>query len=126
MAKKKILIIEDEQGMIDSLIILLKSEYEVESANNGREGLEKVAAFKPDLVILDLLMPEKNGFDVCKTLKAGDSTRNIPVIALSCFAELHEMSFADDLGKVSLPSEVYLSKPFDPDTLLREVRQFIG
>ncbi|MEW6200530.1 MAG: response regulator [bacterium] len=126
MAKKKILIIEDDQAMIDSLTILLKNNYDVDSAKDGNEGLEKIKTVKPDLIILDLLMPERDGFDVCKKLKTDEKLKKIPVIALSSFTEMYGMSFGDEATKGSLPSDVYLSKPLDPETLVREIKQYIG
>jgi putative two-component system response regulator len=126
MSKKKILIIEDDAAIVDSIKALLKNEYDVDSAQNGNVGLEKVASFKPDLIILDLMMPEKDGFDVCKKLKADEALKSIPVIALSSFTELYGMSFTGDDTKSMLPSEIYLSKPLDPPTLLREIKEHIG
>lgn len=125
MAKKKILIIEDDASIVDSVAALLKSSYDVDSAKNGNEGLEKVASYKPDLIILDLLMPERDGFDVAQRLKKDAATKKIPIIALSSFSELYGMSFSGEDTKGSLPSEVYLSKPMDPDTLLREIKSYI-
>jgi putative two-component system response regulator len=126
MAKKKILIIEDDAAIVDSLVALLKNEYETDTAKNGNEGLDKVASFKPDLVILDLLMPERDGFDVCKKIKESEAYKGIPVIALSSFTELYGMSFSGDDTKGMLPSEIYLSKPLDPPTLMREIKEHIG
>ena len=125
MAKKKILIIEDDRAIINSLTVLLKDEYDVDSAKDGNEGLDKVGSFGPDLIILDLLMPERDGFDVAKKLKSDEKLKEIPVIALSSFTELFDMRFGDEATKSSLPTEVYLSKPLDPDTLIREIKQHI-
>jgi len=126
MAKKKILIIEDDSAIVDSITALIKNDYDVVSAKNGNEGLDKVTCDKPDLIILDLLMPERDGFDVCKKLKTDDALKNIPVIALSSFTELYGMSFTGDDTKSVLPSDIYLSKPLDPPTLLREIKEQLG
>ena len=126
MAKDKILIIEDDQAIINSLVILLKNDYEVDYGKDGNEGLDKVKKFEPDLIILDLLMPERDGFDVSKRLKANADTKDIPVIVLSSFTELHDMTFSDDAAKASLPNEVYLTKPIDPPTLLRVIKRYLG
>ena len=123
---KKVLIIEDDQAIVDSLVALLKAEYEVDSANNGNDGLAKVVSFKPDLIILDLLMPEKDGFDVAKRLRMDDDLKSIPIITLSSFTELYGMSFGSDETKGVLPTDIYLSKPLDPKTLLREVKEHIS
>jgi len=126
VAKKKILIIEDDQAIVDSIAVLLKNDYEVDSAGNGNIGLEKVKSFKPDLIILDLLMPERDGFDVCRKLKEDDVLKGIPVIALSSFTELYDVRLGGDDTKGMLPSDIYLSKPLDPPTLLREIKEQIG
>ena len=125
-ARKKILIIEDDEVIVNALTVLLKKDFELDSAENGNVGLEKVQSFNPDLIILDLLMPEKDGFDVARKLKGDDKLKKIPIIALSSFTEMYDMSFGDDAGKSSLPSEVYLSKPLDPQTLMREIKQHLG
>jgi DNA-binding response OmpR family regulator len=124
--KKKILIIEDDEAIVNSITVLLKKEFEVEWAENGDVGLDKVKTFKPDLIILDLLMPERDGFDVARRLKGDDKFKKIPIIALSSFTELYDMSFGDEAGKKSLPSEVFLTKPLDPQTLMREIKQHLG
>jgi len=123
--KKKILIIEDDRAMVDSLTVLLKKDYEMSSAKDGVEGMKKAAEINPDLIILDLLMPEKDGFAVSRELKDDKKLKKIPVIALSSFTELHGMSFGDDAGKSSLPTEVYLTKPVDPPTLLRLIKKYL-
>lgn len=123
--KKKILIIEDDAAMVDALTILLKSDYDVNSAKDGAKGLEAAKKSSPDLIILDLLMPVKDGFAVSKTLKAEKALKDIPVIALSSFTELYGMSFEGEEGKDSLPTEVYLTKPVDPPTLLRLIKKYL-
>ncbi len=123
MSKQKILIIEDDQSVVDSLVALLKNDFEVDYANNGNAGLEKVKSFGPNLIILDLMMPEKDGFDVCQRLKKDEAYKNVPVIALSSFTEMYDMRFGTDETKSMLPSEIYLSKPLDPPTLLREIKE---
>jgi len=123
---KKVLIIDDDPSIVESISAFLKSQYVIETAGNGKEGLEKIKAFGPDLIILDLLMPEKDGFDVCKTLKNDESLKSIPVITLSSFTELYDMRFGTEDTKRALPTDIYLSKPFEPATLLREIKTFIG
>ena len=122
---KKILIIEDDQAIVDSIVALLKAEFEVDYANNGNSGLEKVKSFAPDLIILDLLMPEKDGFDVANKLRADEELKKIPIITLSSFTELYGMSFGSDETKGVLPTDIYLSKPLDPHTLVREIKEHI-
>ena len=124
--KRKILVIEDDPAIVDSLVVLLKSKYEVESAEDGEQGLARVKSFKPDLIILDLLMPERDGFDVARAIKKDPKLKSIPIIALSSFTELYDMSFGGEGAEKTLPTEVYLTKPLDPPTLLREIKEQIG
>ena len=123
---KKVMIVDDDPSIVDSLSAFLKGSYEIETACNGREGLERIRAAKPDIIILDLLMPEKDGFDVCKTLKSDEELKQIPVITLSSFTELYDMRFGAEDTKRALPTDIYLSKPFDPATLLREIKALLG
>lgn len=123
---KKILVIDDDPTIVQSISAFLKSMYEIDSACNGNEGLEKIDSFKPDLIILDLLMPEKDGFDVCKTIKSDEALKNIPVITLSSFTELFDMRFGTQDTHKALPTDIYMSKPFDPVILLREIKHFLG
>lgn len=121
--RRRILIIEDDQAIVDSLVVLLKGIYDLEAANDGAQGLLKVKSFKPDLIILDLLMPERDGFDVARSIKNDPKMKSIPIIALSSFTELYDMNFGQGGAEKSLPTEVYLSKPLDPPTLLREIKE---
>ena len=111
---------------MDSLVVLLKSKYMVDSAADGNLGLDKIKSFKPDLVILDLLMPERDGFDVARKLKGDPKLSRIPIIALSSFTEMYDMNFSQGGAEKTLPTEVYLTKPLDPATLLREIKDYIG
>ena len=114
----KILIIDDD---VDSLAIaklrLKKVGYEIESASNGVEGLEKAAQISPDLILLDVQMPGKSGFEVCKELKLNSELRNIPVIFLSATDDVSEKVKGLDLGAVD-----YVTKPFDIFELRARVR----
>ncbi len=124
--KKKILIVDDDQSIIDSVALLLKNDYEIATANNGKAGLELLHTSRPDLIILDLLMPEKDGFDVCRKIKEDPAYKDIPVITLSSFTELYDMRFGSEDTKHLLPTDTYLTKPLDPATLLKEVQDLIG
>ena len=124
--RKKILIIEDDQAIVDSLVVLLKSKYDLDSAGDGNIGLDKIKSFKPDLVILDLLMPERDGFDVARKIKGDPKLKSTPVIALSSFTEMYDMNFGQAGAERTMPSDVYLTKPLDPATLLREIKEYIG
>jgi CheY-like chemotaxis protein len=124
--RRKILIIEDDPAIVDSLVVLLKGKFDLDAANDGEEGLIKVKSFKPDLIILDLLMPGRDGFDVARRIKGDPKLKGIPIIALSSFTELYDMNFGQGGAEKTLPTEVYLTKPLDPATLLREIKEHLG
>jgi phosphoserine phosphatase RsbU/P len=114
MTKFKILIVDDEPFNVDYLEQELEDlEYETVSASNGQEALEKVRTASPDLILLDIMMPVMDGFEVLSRLKANPATRDLPVIVISANTDLKSVVRGIQMG-----AEDYLPKPFD-DTLLR-------
>lgn len=115
---KHILCIEDEPEMIDLIrLILTRRGFEVEGAAGGKEGLEKVRQNPPDLVLLDLMMPDMDGWEVYQQMKAGEKTRNIPVIVVTAKAQSIDKVLGLHIAKV----DDYISKPFSPQELLNSV-----
>lgn len=113
MAKPKILIVDDEPFNVDYLEQELEElNYATVSASNGQEALGKVASESPDLVLLDIMMPVMDGFEVLTRLKADANTRDIPVIVISANSDLKSMVRGIELG-----AEDYLPKPFEPALL---------
>jgi CheY-like chemotaxis protein len=119
---KRVLIIDDDPGIIKVVQFrLVKMGYEVLTAVDGKEGLQKVMEKKPDLVLVDFSMPFLKGDDVCKHIKAEKTTRHIPVILMTGSVpqiqekQLYEMGF-DDM----------IIKPFEPEKFLEKVRKHIG
>lgn len=111
---KKILVVDDERHIVRLVQVNLeKAEYEVTTAYDGVEALEKVAADKPDMIVLDVMMPRMNGFDVLKKLQADPETQEIPVIMLTAKAQ-----DADIFKGWSSGVSSYLTKPFNPMELL--------
>lgn len=110
----RILLIEDDPDIQKMVRLSLKFQggHEVSVASGGLEGLEKAAAENPDLILLDVMMPEMDGYETCKRLKSQPGTRHIPVVFLSARAQHAEIQKGRDLGAVG-----YLVKPFDPMTL---------
>jgi len=118
---KNILIIDDEPAVIELVEAKLKtSGYETSKATNGREGLDAAAADKPDLILLDILMPEIDGFEVCRRLKADKETCDIPVIFLSGKLLERDVIRGLELGAVD-----YIIKPFSPRELAARVKRVI-
>lgn len=115
MDKKKILIVDDEPELVEMLRMRLEaSDYEVVSANDGEEGLQKTKSEKPDLVVLDIMMPKKDGYTFVKEMKTDKTTKHIPVIVLTAktkMQDLFEMEGVKD----------YVVKPFESKELLAKI-----
>ena len=120
---KHILCIEDEPEMIDLIrLILGRRGFEVEGAAGGKEGLEKMRAQTPDLVLLDLMMPDMDGWEVYQQMKADDKTKDIPVIVVTAKAQSIDKVLGLHIAKV----DDYISKPFSPQELLSSVDKVFG
>jgi len=114
---KKVLIVDDEEELCATIADVLRPRgYEVATAFTGKTGLSSARTGKPDLIILDLMLPDMDGWRVCQTLKKEEALRNIPVIMLSALVDDQQQKGSHELG------EAYLSKPFDMKVLLEKVR----
>ncbi len=103
MIKKRILVVEDEETLLELESILLTSKgYNVEVAKDGKSALELVANMKPDLVLLDIMIPEIDGFEVCRQIKANKATRHIPVIMLSAKKGKKTLSWVSKLAPTGI------------------------
>jgi len=112
----KILIADDEKRILKLVKVRIKSGgYDVITASDGKEALESVRKYLPDLVILDVGMPELNGYQVCHELRKDPKTSHIPIIILSAWVR-------DKVGEKSALADVYIVKPFDPKHLLAEIK----
>lgn len=121
-APKRILVCDDDPLILRLLEVNLELEgYDVLSAHHGAEAVEIAVAERPDLVILDIMMPKMNGYEACEALKGRDETRDIPVVFLSAKAQLSDV----ERGKECGVSE-YLTKPFDPTDLLDVIERLTG
>jgi DNA-binding response OmpR family regulator len=97
--KKKILIIEDDQSLQSALVEIIQQEgFETESAFDGEEGLAKARSFGPDLILLDIILPKKDGFELLSEIKKDEATKNIPVLVLTNLEEVNNIQKALDLG----------------------------
>jgi two-component system response regulator VicR len=120
---KRIVYVEDEQEMIDlAQLILARRGYQVIGANGGREGLDAVRKHLPDLVLLDLMMPDMDGWDVYQQMKADDTTREIPVIVVTAKAQSIDKVLGLHIAKV----DDYISKPFSPQELADSVDKVLA
>jgi DNA-binding response OmpR family regulator len=120
---KRILCIEDEPEMIDLIkLILNRRGFEVVGASGGKEGLKVVREIHPDLVLLDLMMPEMDGWEVYQQMKAEESTRNIPVIIVTAKAQNIDKVLGLHIAKV----DDYIAKPFGPQELIDSVEKILS
>ena len=120
---KQILCIEDEPEMIDLIrLILGRRGFEVEGAAGGEEGLEKMREKIPDLVLLDLMMPDMDGWEVYQQMKADEKTKDIPVIVVTAKAQSIDKVLGLHIAKV----DDYIAKPFSPQDLLSSVDKVFG
>ncbi len=121
MAQEKILIVEDEEDVQELIRYNLEKDgYLTQIAANGREALDKAKSGVPDLVLLDLMLPEVDGLDVCKLLKADAETRSIPVVMLTA-----KGTEADIVAGLEMGADDYITKPFSPRVLLARVKAVI-
>jgi two-component system response regulator VicR len=120
---KHILCIEDEPEMIDLIrLILGRRGFEVIGAAGGKDGLEKVRQQPPDLILLDLMMPDMDGWEVYQQIKADEKIKNIPVIVVTAKAQSIDKVLGLHIAKV----DDYIAKPFSPQELLNSVDKVFG
>ena len=123
--KRKVLVVEDNADEANLIKMILEPEgYEVTLASNGNEGLEKVESASPDLIILDVMMPELDGFATCSKLKASPEHSGIPVILLTAVAQRITKYPLD--GVLRAEADQYLEKPVKPEELLETVARMLA
>ncbi|HET9232991.1 MAG TPA: response regulator [Candidatus Eisenbacteria bacterium] len=122
MSRGRILVVDDEIYIVHILDFSLGMEgYEVVTALDGEEGLQKAIEFKPDLIVLDIMMPKMDGYETCKALKADERTKSIPVILLSAKGRNVDMQTGYDVG-----ADEYITKPFSPRKLVDRINTMLG
>ena len=122
-ARKRVVCIEDEPEMIDLVrLIMGRKGFELIGAVGGREGLETIRQVKPDLVLLDLMMPDMDGWEVYQQMKVDASLRDIPVIVVTAKAQSIDKVLGLHIAKV----DDYITKPFGPQELLASVGRVLG
>ena len=121
MDKKKILVVEDEKDLVETIKLRLEANnYAVITAYDGQEGLKKARSEKPDLIILDLMLPEINGYKVCRMLKFDQKYKKIPIIMLTARAQDSDKQMGQEVG-----ADAYITKPFEPQVLLAKIQELI-
>ena len=119
---KKILSVDDEPNIVASVEYLMKREgYEVATASDGEQALDVLADARPDLMILDVMMPRKNGFEVCGEVRKNPEFANMPILMLSAKGREAEMKKGLSLG-----ADVYITKPFSTHELVEKVNDLLA
>jgi putative two-component system response regulator len=118
---KEILVVDDTEANIDILVDILDEEYEVAVALDGEGALEYLEDEVPDCILLDVMMPGMDGFEVCKRIKADDRVKHVPVVFITAMTEESEIQKGLSLG-----ASGYIKKPIDPEEVLAKVKELIS
>lgn len=117
---KKILIVDDEQPIIDLVKVMLGDEYEYSEATTGTEAIEMAKSEQPDLILLDIMLPDLDGYQVCQRLRQDSKTKDIVIAMLSAKKEDHDILQGIDVGAIA-----YITKPFDGFELSEKVKELL-
>lgn len=121
MSKKRILIVDDEPDLVETIQVALEIEnYETLVAFEGYRGLDRARNERPDLIILDVMLPGMNGYKVCRLLKFDEQYKRIPIIMLTAEAQERDRRTGEETG-----ADFYMTKPFSTDKLLAKVHEFL-
>ena len=119
--KGTVLIIDDEKDLVDMIKLRLEAAgYKIIIAYDGQEGLNKARKEKPNLIILDLMLPRIDGYKVCRMLKFDEKYKKIPIIMFTARAQESDMKMGEEVG-----ADGYITKPFDPKVLLSKVEELL-
>jgi DNA-binding response OmpR family regulator len=123
----KILIVDDDPDLVEAVSIILESKgYEVSAAYGGIEGLEKVKTENPDLIVLDVMMPDKDGYVVCKELKEDPKHRSIPILLLTAVvSKISTTRYTQQMG-METEADDYVDKPVEPEELVRRIEALLS
>ena len=122
MSKGRILVVDDEIYIVHILDFSLGMEgYEVLTALDGEQALERLKSDRPDLIVLDIMMPKLDGYEVCRTIKTNPETQHIPVILLSAKGRNVDQKMGFDVG-----ADDYITKPFSPRKLVERINALLG
>ncbi|MBP1698239.1 MAG: response regulator receiver protein [Deltaproteobacteria bacterium] len=124
---RKILIVDDDPDLVEAVTMILRSKkFEVVAAYNGKEGIEKVKTERPDLVVLDVMMPEKDGYSVCKELKSDPQWSRIPILLLTAVvSHVPTTRFTQQMG-METEADDYIDKPVEPEVLVKRIEALLS
>ena len=119
---KKIIVVDDEPDVLKTTSIFLKSEgFNVVTAVDGIAALEVIRKERPDLIVLDIMLPKIDGYKICRMLKFDDKFRDIPIIIFTARAQE-----VDEKKAMEVKADAYITKPFQPDVLLGKIKQLLS
>ena len=118
--KKNLLIIEDHENIAKAQELILQDQFNVHIAADGEQGLEKAKSIKPDLIILDLMLPKIGGLDVCKMIRQNDEIKNTKIVMVTA-----KNQSIDEIKGMDTGADDYIMKPFEADELLHVVSQVL-
>ncbi|OQY24707.1 MAG: two-component system response regulator [Desulfobacteraceae bacterium 4572_35.2] len=119
---KKILIVEDEESLLKLATILITSQgHEVIAVSSGAKALDALAGERVDLVLLDVMLPELDGFEVCRRIKQAPETKSLPVIMLTAKKNQVDLDLGDEVG-----ADWYITKPFKSANVIETVERFLN
>lgn len=122
MQDKRVLLIEDEPNIIEAIrFILSRAGWRVDTHSDGKTALEAVQTRSPDLVILDVMLPNRSGYDVLNDIRADDAIREVPVLMLTARGQKKDRELAEKLG-----ASKFMTKPFSNGEMLDTVRELVG
>ncbi len=121
LLSNRVLVVDDEPDIAGLVKVILEKEgYQVVTASGGEEGLQKAETDRPDLILIDVVMPDKNGLEVCKILKSESKTENIPIVVFTVLGGDANRKLAVEAG-----CDGYLTKPFNAEDLLAKVKKHL-
>jgi len=122
VSKKKILVVEDEQALLTLQSMLLSIEgYTVEGVMDGQTALDVVETMKPDLILLDIMLPEVDGFQVCRQLKSNEATCHIPIIILTAKKSKEDLIMGEQVG-----ADMYITKPYKTSMVIEAIQKLLS
>ena len=124
---KKILIVDDDPDLVEAVTMILESKkYDVAAAYGGLEGLEKAKTEKPDLIVLDVMMPDKDGYAVCKEMKADPQLKKIPILLLTAVvSKIPTTHYTQQMG-METEADDYMDKPVEPAELVNRIEVLLA
>ena len=127
MGNKYVLIVDDDPDMVETVGMMLESKgYEVGKAYDGIEGEESIKQRRPDLVVLDVMMPRKNGYVLCAELKKSKETRDIPIVLLTAVGEAVPTTSYSHADGMATEADDYLPKPINADVLVESIERLFS